>query len=98
MLAVLWLLSECLARPNMVGAYIAPKRDQAKRIAFEMFKAYAPPGTDFNASELKITLPNGTVIDEFDSAAARSLLDFLLGPAGRSAFDRHSFLPPEAAR
>ena len=59
-LAILWLISHSLDHSNAVTGYVCPKRDQAKRIAWELLKLYAPPGTDFNSSELKATFPNGT--------------------------------------
>jgi len=52
------LISELLQKPGSVGAYIAPQYSQAKRVALELIKGYLPPGSDVNASELKITLPN----------------------------------------
>ena len=52
------LISELLQKPGSVGAYIAPQYSQAKRVALELIKSYLPPGSDVNASELKITLPN----------------------------------------
>lgn len=61
-LACLWLLQQALEHPDCVCAYIAPQRDQAKRIALELLARNAPPGTDINRSELKITLPNGARI------------------------------------
>ena len=58
----LWLLSRALARPDTVAVYVAPQRDQAKRIAFEILQANAPPGTQVNRSELMLRLPNNTRI------------------------------------
>lgn len=52
------LISELLQKPGSVGAYIAPQYSQAKRVALEIIKRFLPPGSDVNASELKITLPN----------------------------------------
>ena len=52
------LIAQMLQKPNGVGAYIAPQYSQAKRVALELIKSYLPPGSDVNASELKITLPN----------------------------------------
>jgi hypothetical protein len=61
-LACLWLLQQGLEHRDSVCAYIAPQRDQAKRIAMELLVRNAPPGTEVNRSELKLTLPNGTRI------------------------------------
>jgi hypothetical protein len=61
-LACLWLLQQALAHPDSVSAYIAPQRDQARRIALELLARNAPPGSVVNRSELKLTLPNGSRI------------------------------------
>lgn len=62
MLACLWLLSRALARAGAVAVYVAPQRAQAKRIAFELLRNNAPPGTEVNQSELMLRLPNDTRI------------------------------------
>lgn len=44
--------------------YIAPYRNQAKMIAWDMFKKYFPPGIvqDWNESDLIVKLSNGSVV------------------------------------
>jgi phage terminase large subunit len=62
-LAVNRLIRKAVSAPPMaICCYIAPQYRQAKRVAWEMLKHYAGviPGVEFNASELLMTLPNGS--------------------------------------
>lgn len=56
-------MHEC-SRPRPQGFYVAPTYSQAKRVAWSYLREFCEsiPGTDFNESELKVTLPNGAVI------------------------------------
>lgn len=68
-LAVMHLIDRAckLALPNGRYAYLAPKLNQAKAIAWHYLKQYTLkiPGTVANESELHITLPNGAQIRIF---------------------------------
>lgn len=51
--------------PNPQYAYLAPFRDQAKRVAWEYFKRYteAIPGVEVNEAELRIDIPRPKLKD-----------------------------------
>ena len=62
-------------KPDGRFAYIAPFYGQAKRVAWDYFKAYSATikGVRFNESELSITYPNGSVIRLYGADNADSL-------------------------
>jgi len=60
------LIKEALSstRRDWAGAYIAPLRNQSKRVAWDYCKYYSEvvPGVKTNESELKINYPNGSCL------------------------------------
>jgi hypothetical protein len=73
--AVLELLLCALLLSGGRFAYIAPFREQAKSVAWDLLKQYARniPGVDVRESELKVDLPNGSSIRLFGADNADAL-------------------------
>lgn len=61
-LAINELIRRMVTKAGSVSAYICPQYAQARRVAWPYLREFAGviPGADFNASELKLTLPNGS--------------------------------------
>lgn len=73
--AVLELLLCALTLAGGKFAYIAPFREQAKSVAWDLLKQHAHriPGVDVRESELKVDLPNGASIRLFGADNADAL-------------------------
>jgi hypothetical protein len=73
--AVLELLLCALLLSGGKFAYIAPFREQAKSVAWDMLKQHARriPGAEIRESELKVELPNGSSIRLFGADNADAL-------------------------
>lgn len=73
--AILELLLSALLLSGGRFAYIAPYREQAKSVAWDLLKQYsrAIPGVEVRESELKIELPNGSWIRLFGGDNADAL-------------------------
>jgi hypothetical protein len=73
--AVLELLLCALLMSGGKFAYIAPFREQAKSVAWDMLKQHARhiPGAEIRESELKVELPNGSSIRLFGADNADAL-------------------------
>ena len=71
------LITAALAFPRPDGkfAYVAPFRNQAKRISWDYLKAFCAniPGAITNESELSMRLPNGVTITLYGADNAESL-------------------------
>jgi phage terminase large subunit len=69
------LQKDAMLIPNSKYAYICPYRDQAKRVAWDIFKKYSEniPGVNFNVNDLTITYPTGSKILLLGSDNAHSL-------------------------
>jgi len=61
--------------PDSQYAYICPYKDQAKRVAWDLFKKYGEsiPNINFNSHDLTITYPTGSKILLLGSDNAHAL-------------------------
>ena len=88
------LIRKALEKPKSNFAFIAPNYKMAKRIVWEYVKEFTAPvvGTKPNESELKCSLPNGSMLYLLGSEDPDSLRGMALDGV---VFDEYQLQPPE---